>query len=318
MCYSAMIEKDYMKFLRVTGADLHIDDFIRIYWARSQDSRIKIPKAIDAWFDKIDSAGAAEIRKHISEFNTAQISKLEQDIFKQKKRLADAERALQTKTTKKATDDQRIATNKIEQGLARLADIKRSDIKDSDARIFPQWYAPVAIERGDKRIVVPMRYQCRPAGKPTFYDVKYPGTYNARKDNLEGFWKAQFGVTHGITVVTSFFENVSRHRVEQRELGSGEKEENVILEFKPAQPQSMIIACLWSDWKGAEGELLSFAAITDDPPPEIALAGHDRCIIPIKPENVEAWESCASADVSTYYKILDDREKPYYEYRMAA
>jgi putative SOS response-associated peptidase YedK len=85
-----------------------------------------------------------------------------------------------------------------------------------------------------------------------------------------------------------------------------------------AQPQSMIIACLWSDWKGAEAELQSFAAITDDPPAEIALAGHDRCIIPIKPENVDVWERCASADASTYYSILDDREKPYYEYRMAA
>ena len=32
-----------------------------------------------------------------------------------------------------------------------------------------------------------MRYQCRLAGKPAFYDVKFPGTYNARRDNLEGF-----------------------------------------------------------------------------------------------------------------------------------
>jgi hypothetical protein len=28
-------------------------------------------------------------------------------------------------------------------------------------------------------VVKPMRYQCRPAGKPAFYDTKYPGTYNA-------------------------------------------------------------------------------------------------------------------------------------------
>ncbi|MBC7938648.1 MAG: hypothetical protein H7Z19_02605 [Chitinophagaceae bacterium] len=30
-----------------------------------------------------------------------------------------------------------------------------------------------------KRVIKPMRYECRPAGKPAFYDVKYPGTYNA-------------------------------------------------------------------------------------------------------------------------------------------
>jgi len=28
--------------------------------------------------------------------------------------------------------------------------------------------------------------------------------------------------------------------------------------------------------------LLSFAAITDEPPAEVASAGHDRCIVPVK------------------------------------
>ena len=90
-------------------------------------------------------------------------------------------------------------------------------------------------------------------------------------------------------LATTFFENVSRHKVEQRELGAGEKEENVLLEFKRRGLDSMFVACLWSHWEG-EGEALdSFAAITDEPRPEVAAAGHDRCIIPIKEENIEAW-----------------------------
>jgi hypothetical protein len=28
-------------------------------------------------------------------------------------------------------------------------------------------------------VVKPMRYQCRLAGKPAFYDVKFPGAYNS-------------------------------------------------------------------------------------------------------------------------------------------
>ena len=40
---------------------------------------------------------------------------------------------------------------------------------------------------------------------------------------------------------------------------------------------------------GGDESLLSFAAVTDDPPAEIAAAGQDRCIIPIKPANVDAW-----------------------------
>lgn len=44
----------------------------------------------------------------------------------------------------------------------------------------------------------------------------------------------------------------------------------------------MYVPCLFSHWtdpKGQEPELWSFAAITDDPEPEVAAAGHDRTII---------------------------------------
>ena len=64
--------------------------------------------------------------------------------------------------------------------------------------------------------------------------------------------------------------------------------------------------------------LRSFAAITDDPPPEIAAAGHDRCIIPIKPENVDAWLSPDPSLLDDLYGILDGRDRPYYEHAMAA
>jgi putative SOS response-associated peptidase YedK len=68
-------------------------------------------------------------------------------------------------------------------------------------------------------------------------------------------------------------------------------EQNVVLHFKPRPKQDMLVTCLWSHWTGRLGEpdLLSLAAITDEPPAEIAAAGHDRCIIPIKPENADAW-----------------------------
>ncbi len=49
----------------------------------------------------------------------------------------------------------------------------------------------------------------------------------------------------------------------------------------------------------------SFAAITDEPPPEIAAAGHDRCIIPIKPENVDAWLNPDPSNLEAMYAILD-------------
>jgi hypothetical protein len=48
------------------------------------------------------------------------------------------------------------------------------------------------------------------------------------------------------------------------------------------------------------------------------LAGRDRCIVPIKSENINAWLNPDPADLSAQYAILDDRHQPYYEYRLAA
>ena len=190
----------------------------------------------------------------------------------------------------------------------RLAALRRSVPEPDDARIYPGWYAPVMVWQDGRRVVLPMRYQCRLAGKPADYDRRFPGTYNARRDNLEGFWRAQFGRTHAVMLAKRFYENV------RREDGT-----NVVLEFAPQGLDTMLVACLWSCWTGPGGEeLLSFAAITDEPPPEVAAAGHDRCIVPLKAEHVDAWLRPDPKDLQAQYAILDDRERPYYEHRLAA
>ena len=120
-------------------------------------------------------------------------------------------------------------------------------------------------------------------------------------------------------VVDVFYENVSRAKMEGRTLAEGEKDENVVLEFRPSNGLPMLVACLWSRWTApGEPDLLSFAAITDEPPPEVAAAGHDRCIIPIKEEHVDAWLNPDPADLAAQYAILDDKDRPYYEHQLAA
>ncbi len=61
------------------------------------------------------------------------------------------------------------------------------------------------------------------------------------------------GYSHGVLMVNEFYENVSRARMEDRELAPGEKDENVVLEFKPKPSHDMLVARLWSRWS-APGE----------------------------------------------------------------
>lgn len=307
MCYSAQIRADYKQFFRLFGGVLTLRAFAELYYERQGNPKVKIPKAMDAAFEAPENDEEREIKGLIDAFNADQALKLEQDIFAQRQRLADAERKLLVKTTKTATNEVRIATAKVEWGLGKLADLKRTQPESRDARIFPGVYAPVMIWENGQRVVKPMRYHCRPAGKPANFDVLYPGTYNARRDNLEGFWRHQFGVTHGVLVIKAFYEHVDRDG------------KDTILEFMPQPAQDMWLACLWSRWTApGQPDLLSFAVIMDEPPDEIRAAGHDRCPIPLKAENIDAWLRPDLGKPDEQYAILDDRARPYYEHRLAA
>lgn len=319
MCYSAQVQASYETYVRRFGAHISIYEFVQLFGFKAGGRKVKYPKAMEAPFLHPKTDQEREVKALIDEYHATENTRLQQELFTQRKRLADAERKLQEKPTKAALESARIAGSKIEQALRWIEDLNRTDLKPRDSRIFPGYFCPVMVMEEGELVVKPMRYQCRPAGKPAFHDTKYPGTFNARRDNLEGFWKGQFGYTHGVMAIDAFYENVNRHRVEGRELEEGEEPENVILEFRPEGGEVMYIACLWSHWTGkGEDDLLSVAAITDEPPPEVSAAGHDRCVIPIKPENIAAWLNPDPKNLAASYAILDDRERPYYEHRLAA
>ena len=321
MCYSAQIRADHRTYVRLFGARISIREFSELFFRRRQlgSKLVKIPKGMELAFADPRTPEELEIKGLIDAYSVEQAMKVEQELFAQRKRLADAERALLQKQTKVALENQRIATSKIKKAQDDLEDLPRTNLLDRDSQIFPLVYAPVMVVQDGEKVVLPMRYQCRQQGKPAAYDVKFSGTYNARRDNLEKFWRREFGYTHGVLLVNAFYENVSRHKMEGRELEPEEKVENVRLEFKPKPTQDMLVACVWSRWTAdGQPDLLSFAAITDDPPAEVAAAGHDRCIIPIRPENVDAWLNPDPKNLKAQHAILDDRERPYYEHLLAA
>lgn len=313
MCYSAQIKASYAKFRR-KFPDIRIDlsEFVKVYvpgFDTPTDllSLPNVPKAVEGWFDSPQTAEEEQIHDVIAARRALLTAKLETDLFAQRKRLADANRKLAEKHTKTAAESARVSQANEVRLRDRLDAIHRPEPHPDDERIFPGWYAPVMVWEDGQRVVKPMRYQLRPPGADPSFDRDKRGTYNARRDNLTGFWRRQFGYTHGVMVATAFFEWVER---------DGQKVE---LRFEPQPQQDMLVACLWARWTApGQPDLLSFAAITDEPPAEVAAAGHDRCIIPIKPKHVDAWLRPNPRDLASLQAILDDRPRPYYEHRLAA
>jgi putative SOS response-associated peptidase YedK len=319
MCYSAMAEQDLKATARKLKARPHLHSFEALIRARLSDRKIRIPKAMEANFADPRSAEETRIKACIDQYNARLTREYETDLFAQTKRRADAERSLATKETKKAREDVRIATGKIEWIHGKLQALNSPALQPDDSRIFPMWYAPVVVMEEGELVIKPMRYHCRQNGKPESTDRQFDGLYNARRDSLGKYWKGLFGRQHGVMIATSFFENVALHDFENRDLRPDEKPANVVLHFNPRHAEPMLVACLWDRWQSpGKPDLLSFAAITDEPPAEVAATGHDRCIVPLKPENVARWLSPRGASIRALDALLEDRQRPYYEHQLAA
>jgi putative SOS response-associated peptidase YedK len=308
MCYSAQIQAAYMKYLRETGAEMDIDQFEEIFGARVSDSSIRIPRAVERWFDAPKTDGERKIKTFIDQYRATEIANLEREVFIQRKRLADAERTLASKPTKAASESKRIATNKVEQVLTRLERLKATNPHVAEARIFPMHYAPIVLQDGDRRVMRLGRYHCRKPDERENVDRQLPGLYNARRDSLGKYWQGLFGVSHAVMMAESFFENVEREG------------RNQVLHFVPKPAGTMLIACLAATWQDPKGgrPLLSFAAITDEPPAEVAAAGHDRMIINLKPTHLDAWLRPAGRSLEDLQTVLSDRQTPYYEHEVMA
>ena len=295
MCYSAMVQADLRRLERRFDAAIDVAAYDALVDMRLQAGRVRIPKAMDDALVALDGPAALKVRA----WRQRQAEDLLRQLAVQEARLQKAQEKLAVRETKAALNDVRVATNKIAQFSSRLQDLDRVEPKPRDARIWPGDYCSVALVDGE-RLLRPMRYQCRMPGWTAKTEKQYPGTYNARRDNLETSWKRLFGRQHAVMVVERFYESVDRDG------------KAVELEFVPRTQEPLLVPCLWS--YDERDRLYSFAAITDDPEPEVAAAGHDRTILDLKPEHVEAWLN-PGGDVKRMQAIFDDRRHPYYEHR---
>ena len=319
MCYSAQIKQLARRLVREFGVYLDYEAAERIFLRRLDDPSVVISRGFEANFYDPHNATEARILDLILEHRKRTASTLEADLFKQKTRLTVAARklaeALANGNTriKSMQEEKRKATNNIASLTRRLGTLHSNEWQAGDDRIFAKHFAGVIVRKDGRNVLTPMRYLCRPAGMPASFDKTHEGAYNARRDNIERFWTRQFGATHALAVFDSFFENV------QREVAPGGPTKNAVLHFVPTPPLPMLIACIHSHWSGpGEPDLDSWALITDEPPPEIAAAGHDRCPINLKPENAEEWLTPQGRTRARLQAILDDRQRPYYAHEVLA
>lgn len=319
MCYSARVRQNLKHLSRRYSAKVDWEAFEDMYRRRAEGEDIKASRDLQRNFQHPETDVERRTAGHIAHYLKEKKEEWENEVFVQRRRLAAAEESLTKRETKKAREDIRIATKKVQTFLERLADLCRTEPNNEDARIFPSTYAPVLIAQEGHTIIRPMRYTCRLAGKPADHDKRFPGTYNARRDSLDDYWREVYGRHHAVMVVSGFYENVPRHLYEHRELAPEEKEQNLVLEFDPKPARDMLVACLWDRWsRRGEPDLYSFAAITDEPTPEVSVTGHQRTIITIQEEHLSDWLNPSRQNKEQLENILNAKDTPYYVHKIAA
>lgn len=169
-------------------------------------------------------------------------------------------------------------------GLARAPKVSqfRWAPDQPDSRVYPGYFAPVIVWQEQKgRTLVPMRYRIRPAGSPKEIPSKY-NVFNCRIDSLQTrpTWKRLFGRTHALFPFIRFYEWVEDDRANK-----------VQLSFTPVEREIMWAPALYDTWSSPDGQIhfSSFAILTDEPPPEVAAAGHDRCPIFLRSDLIDIW-----------------------------
>ena len=211
MCYSAQIQAAYMKYLRETGAEMDIDQFVEIFGARVSDSSIRIPRAVERWFDEPKNDGERKIKAFIDEYRAAEITKLEREVFAQKKRLADAERTLASKTDQGRGREQthRRQQDRAGADAARSAESHQTACRRG-AHLSRCTTRPSSCRTATGASCASAAITAASRASASSSTGKLPGLYNARRDSLGKYWQGLFGVSHAVMMVESFFENVDR------------------------------------------------------------------------------------------------------------
>lgn len=293
MCYSVRIRSRLKELAAELGVRIDLPAFEELLFARVGNPELKIPYGIDLYFLLSQDSSEARLAPLVKRFHEEEKERKRATLAETEKELQELASGKATAAVKKKIETRERRREKLLREIA--APLERLDpLAD---RVFPFSYAPVVVEEQGTRWLRPMRYRVLPANGveiPAKYNV-----FNARRDSLEtaATWKPLFGRRHAIFPFVSFYEWVEAP-------GGGSRE----IVFHPGERAFMWAASLYS----VTGSRLSFALITDEPPPEVAAAGHDRCPLFLEGEAWDQWLK-PGADKKALHALLDRKEPVKYQ-----
>lgn len=288
-------EKEYL-------AHISYDEFVSVYRMRDRDPSLKIPGGMTAQLLELGGTAAAEIKRLDNKFRVDSRRRNQASLQVESEELLELEAKQSkkvTKTTEKAIAVKLRKIQKLQEAIEAPA-IATS----GDYRIYPMYFAPIIIQEGGRRLIVPARYQIKPR-----WGGEITGTFNARRDSLQvkKTWMFLFGKRHAIFPFLKFYEWV----------GSDDAKREI--SFSPDGYESMWAASLYDEFELHEAGLLrSFAMITDDPPPEVSAAGHDRCPVFLREDLIDAWLTPEGKNLDCLDSLLAEKQRTYFSNQLAA
>jgi putative SOS response-associated peptidase YedK len=296
MCYSLLIKASLPRLAQEFGAHINQESFAAALAQKNQDPRWRFPRGWEREILTLPNF-SQNLKSLVRESQQLERERWQTEILK-----FQSEAKVQKNQTPKKLDSLEKKRAKLEVRLNRTIEEEDKD----DWRVFPFTFSPILASYGGSRSILAARYRVQGAGGievPPSYNV-----FNARRDSLQkaATWKPLFGKAHGLSLFTGFYEWVEREQKKEEILFTGTARE---LLWAPALVQGL----------GKNGSSLpSFALITDEPPPEVASAGHDRCPILLSATAISAWLNPGTKSLTELDSLLDSREKVFYSHRLAA
>ena len=137
MCYSARVRQNLSHLSKRYDAEVDWQEFEKLYERRADGQDIKVARDLQRSFQHPATEIQTRTAGHILRYLQTKKAEWENEIFVQRRRLASAQESLTTRDTKKAREEVRIATTKVQTLLDRLSDLRRTEPNNEDARSFP-------------------------------------------------------------------------------------------------------------------------------------------------------------------------------------